>query len=239
MNIFSLVYDPTTSSPFLAIVEQQDNTKSYFGLSEQGRQWAEFASEQKQLPSRMISTGFAPYTKSAQELIEPAMAGEVALSLEDVRSHIYPEMVYAGRTINRPHSKKPNRSFSISSMPNGNKPGVADYLAQKFILSLNTESVIREAKSENISFSSKTNYLTSTNEDPGKAWLMDRVGAFLGRGLSRRMGEKVNSGNNNNYSENNRINRRVKSLIGNVEIDIREYPLVERINFSGIERFRR
>jgi hypothetical protein len=70
-------------------------------------------------------------------------------------------------------------------------------------------------------------------------WLVDRVGSILGRGQMRRIGTKVNPDKSSIYSENSRINRRVKSLIGNEEIDLSDYPVDERISISSLERFKR
>jgi hypothetical protein len=55
----------------------------------------------------------------------------------------------------------------------------------------------------------------------------------------RRIGTKVNPDKSSIYSENSRINRRVKSLIGNEEIDLSDYPVDERISISSLERFKR
>jgi hypothetical protein len=90
-----------------------------------------------------------------------------------------------------------------------------------------------------VGFSTKLNTLKTTSEDPSKMWLVDRVGSILGRGQMRRIGTKINPDKSSIYSENNRINRRVKSLIGNEEVDLSDYPVDERINISSLERFKR
>jgi hypothetical protein len=237
MNLFSVIYDPTTSSPFGILVEGPDGHKSAHGLNESGRNWAK--SGNISAPSWMISTGFSPYTKSAQDAISLAINGDVVISLSDIREHVSPEMIYAGRTIRKNTAAIPVRKFSISQATGKSKIQVAEYLAEKFKSSIKQSTVVYEIKSANVCFSEKINTLKSSNDDPGKTWLVDRVGSFLGRSTLRRMGEKVNFNSKSAYSENNRANRRVKSLIGNIEVDISWYPTSERINFSGFERVKR
>ena len=234
MDLFSVLYDPSTASPFGIEVEHSDGTKSLYGLSTAGRVWANHGNT----PEHVVKTGFAPYTKSAQESIEPAIEGVIVLSLEEVRKHVNPELAYAGRTIRSRKTETPSRSFSISTSTRTTKRQVADYLASKFTMAIARSSAINEVKSANIGFSTRLNTLKTTSEDPSKIWLVDRVGSILGRSNMRRIGEKINP-DSTLYSENNRINRRVKSLIGNEEIDLSNYPVSERINLSGIERFRR
>ena len=119
------------------------------------------------------------------------------------------------------------------------KSRIIDYLASRFSMSLTQSSVVNEVKSANVGFSSKSNTLKTASEDPSKMWLVDRVGSILGRGQMRRIGTKLNSDKSSIYSENSRINRRVKSLIGNEEVDLSDYPVTERINISSLERFKR
>jgi hypothetical protein len=235
VDLFSVLYDPSTSSPFGIEVEHFDGTKSLHGLSTAGRSWA----NNGVTPERVIRTGFAPYTKSAQETIEPAIDGNVVLSLEEIRKHVNPELVYIGRIVKTRDSDTPRKSFTMSMSPNLSKSRIIDYLASKFSMSLTQSSAINEVKSANIGFSSKLNTLKTTSEDPSKMWLVDRVGSILGRGQMRRIGTKVNPDKSSIYSENSRINRRVKSLIGNEEIDLSDYPVDERISISSLERFKR
>jgi hypothetical protein len=237
MDIFSVIYDPTTSSTFGVIVEKSDGVRLSYGLSEQGRRWA--SSNQKNAPEWMIHTGFAPYTKSAQDLISPAIDGETVLSLDEVRNHVSPEMVYVGRTIKKKANLDSRRVFSISSSFGVSKSTISDYLAEKFKSSIKQESVVYEVKSLNVGFSSKINSPKTTSQDPSKTWLIDRVNFFLGRSTSRRMGQKVHSQSFEDYSQNNRINRRVKSLIGNIETDISNYSVPQRISHSGVGRVKR
>jgi hypothetical protein len=235
MDLFSVLYDPSTSSPFGVEVEHADGTKSLYGLSTAGKIWAASGSA----PGHVIQTGFAPYTKSAQESIEPAIDGNVVLSLDEIRGHLNPELVYVGRTIKNRKSETPSRNFCISMSTRSTKLRVIDYIASKFSISVSQSSAVNEVKSANIGFSSKLNTLKTASEDPSKIWKADMVGSILGRGQMRRIGTKVNPNKSEIYSENNRINRRVKSLIGNEEIDLSDYPITERINLSGLERFRR
>lgn len=234
MDLFSVLYDPTTASPFGIEVEHSDGTKSLYGLSTAGRTWA----NNGRMPEQVVRTGFAPYTKSAQESIEPAIDGSIVLSLEEVKKHVNPELKYVGRIIKNIKSDTPRRGFSVSTSANGMKNRITDYLASRFAVSITRSSAINEVKSANVGFSSKLNTLKTASADPSKTWLVDRVGSILGRGNMRRIGEKINP-NSNIYSENSRINRRVKSLIGNEEIDLSDYPVGERINISSLERFRR
>lgn len=237
MQLFSVIYDPSTSSPFGVVIEGSDGKKSAFGLSEAGRQWEKYGT--KSAPEWMITTSFAPYTKSAEDAISLAISGEVPISLEEIKEYVNPEMVYAGRTIRKNVNQLSGRKFSMSKSYGKSKVQIAEYLAEKFKSSIKQATVVYEVKSANIGFSEKVNVLKTASEDPGKTWLIDRVTSFLGRSASRRMGEKINSASRNNYSENNRINRRVKSLIGVTEIDVSWYPVPERMNISGIERTRR
>jgi len=237
MDLFSIVYDPTVSSPFGLLIEHPDGQKSLYGLSSSGREWAGYGNPQT--PSWMISTPLAPYTKSAQEAMQPAIDGDIYLSLDEIREHVNPELNYVGRTVRNRKSDKPKRSFSISSTFGIDKSRVADYLAVKFNISLMQNSAVNEVKSANLGFSSKLNVIKSASNEESKSWLADRVGSALGRSAMRRMGEKVNSDIRDSYSDNSRINRRVKSLIGNIEIDISDYPINERITISGIERIKR
>jgi hypothetical protein len=235
MDLFSVLYDPSTSSPFGIEVEHSDGTKSLYGLSTAGRSWA----SNGLAPERIIRTGFAPYTKSAQQAVEPAIDGSIVLSLGEIREHINPELVYVGRTVKNRDLDMPPRSFVMSMFPNLSKSRIVDYLASKFSMSLTQSSAVNEVKSANIGFSSKLNTLKTASEDPSKMWLVDRVGSILGRGQMRRIGTKINPDKSSIYSENSRINRRVKSLIGNEEIDLSDYPVAERINISSLERFKR
>lgn len=204
-----------------------------YGLTEQGRKWVEH--NQQSLPEHMINTGFAPYTKSAQELINPAIDGETVVSLSELREHISPEMIYVERIIKKKTNLEHSRTFSVSANMGIPKSIICDYLAEKFKSLIKQNCVVYEIKSLNIGFSSKINSLKTVSEDPSKVWMVDRVNSFLGRGLSRRMGQKVHSQNFQKYSQNNRINRRVKSLIGNVEVDISDYSISQRINYSSID----
>ena len=237
MQLFSVVYDPSTSSPFGLVVEDASGERHAYGLSEAGRYWEK--SGNTSIPERMITTGFAPYTKSAQEALSLAITGDVVVSLSEIKEYVSPEMVYAGRTI-RKNTKQPSgRTFSISKSYGKSKVQIAEYLAEKFKSSIKQATVVYEVKSANIGFSEKINIPKTVSSEPGKVWLVDRVGSFLGRSTSRRMGEKINSAYRDGYSENNRINRRVKSLIGTEEVDLSHYPIPERMNISGIERTRR
>jgi hypothetical protein len=235
MDLFSVLYDPSTSSPFGVEIEHSDGTKSLYGLSTAGRSWANTGAA----PEMVIRTGFAPYTKSAQEAMEPAMDGSVVLSLAEIREHTSPELVYVGRTVKSRSPEAPRSSFSMSNSVGHAKSRIIDYLASKFSMSLTRSSAVNEVKSANVGFSSKLNTLKTTSEDPSKMWLVDRVGSILGRGQMRRIGTKINPDKSSIYSENNRINRRVKSLIGNEEVDLSDYPVNERINISSLERFKR
>jgi hypothetical protein len=235
MDLFSVLYDPSTSSPFGVEIEHSDGTKSLHGLSTAGRIWAISGAA----PERVIQTGFAPYTKSAQEAVEPAIDGSVVLSLSEIREHVNPELVYVGRTIKNSNVETPRKSFTMSMSVGHAKSRIIDYLASRFSMSLNQSSVVNEVKSANVGFNSKSNTLKTTSEDPSKMWLVDRVGSILGRGQMRRIGTKINPDKSSIYSENNRINRRVKSLIGNEEVDLSDYPVAERINIAILERFKR
>lgn len=234
MDLFSFLYDASTASPFGIEVEHPDGTKSLYGLSTAGRVWA----NNGKTPQQVVKTGFAPYTKSAQESIGQAIDGSVVLSLDEIKKHVNPELNYTGRTVRNRKSDVPSRSFSISTSTRTTKTQIADYLASKFAMSISRSSAVNEVKSANIGFSSKLNTLKTASEDPSKTWLVDKVSSILGRGNMRRIGEKINP-DSSVYSENNRINRRVKSLIGNEEIDLSDYPVDERISISSLERFRR
>lgn len=234
MDLFSFLYDASTASPFGIEVEHPDGTKSLYGLSTAGRVWA----NNGKTPQQVVKTGFAPYTKSAQESIGQAIDGSVVLSLDEIKKHVNPELNYTGRTVRNRKSDVPSRSFSISTSTRTTKTRIADYLASKFAMSISRSSAVNEVKSANIGFSSKLNTLKTASEDPSKTWLVDKVSSILGRGNMRRIGEKINP-DSSVYSENNRINRRVKSLIGNEEIDLSDYPVDERISISSLERFRR
>jgi hypothetical protein len=237
MQLFSVIYDPSTSSPFGLVVEDAGGEKHAYGLSEAGRYWEK--SGNTSVPEAMITTGFAPYTKSAQEAMLPAITGDVLLSLSEIKEYVNPEMIYTGRTIKKNKKNTSGRTFSISKSYGKSKVQVAEYLAEKFKSSIRQATVVHEVKSANIGFSEKINTLKTASSEPGKVWLVDRVGYFLGRSTARRMGEKINSAHRGGYSENNRINRRVKSLIGNEEVDLSHYPIPERMNISCIERTRR
>jgi hypothetical protein len=235
MDLFSVLYDPSTSSPFGVEIEHSDGTKSLYGLSTAGRGWANTGSA----PETIIRTGFAPYTKSAQESMEPAIDGSIVLSLAEIREHTSPELVYVGRTVKNRNPESPRNGFVMSMSTGKTKSRIIDYLASKFSMSLTRSSAVNEVKSANVGFSSKLNILKTTSDDPSKMWLVDRVGSILGRGQMRRIGTKVNPDKSSIYSENSRINRRVKSLIGNEEIDLSDYPVDERISISSLERFKR
>ena len=237
MDFFSVIYDPTTSSPFGVTIEDSMGVKTSYGLSERGHEWAMLGA--KSIPEWMISTNLAPYTKSAQEAISLAINGEVPISLSEIREYSNPEMIYGGRTVRKTGIQPFSRKFSISQSEGKSKVQVAEYLAEKFKSSIKQSTVVHEVKSSNLGFSEKINIPKTASEDPGKVWLVDRVCSFLGRGTSRRMGEKINAAYRSKYSSNNRTNRRVKSLIGNIEVDVSSYPTPERMNISGIERAKR
>ena len=114
MDLFSVLYDPSTSSPFGVEIEHSDGTKSLYGLSTAGRGWANTGSA----PETIIRTGFAPYTKSAQEAMEPAIDGSIVLSLAEIREYANPELIYVGRTIKNRNPESINDNVSEQNNSN-------------------------------------------------------------------------------------------------------------------------
>jgi hypothetical protein len=235
MELFSIIYDPSTSSPFALVVEKAGGEKTTHGLTSFARSWAETKSSK---PEGMVSTPFAPLTKSAYEAISGAISGDVYLSLDDIREHTTPLHVHAERKINKNVIEGKTSRPNMLNMTSGDKVSLIDYLANRFVRSSTAASAAKEAKSFNLCFNAKSNSLHTSQNSPETVWKADSLGNATGRGMIRRIGTKVNSFGNKEYSDNNRINRRVKSLIGNIEVDISDKPTMYRIDMSWAERFR-
>jgi hypothetical protein len=234
MNIFSLIYDPITATPF-AVKVVSPEAITFHGLTNSGREWA---SSGKSLPFGMAETPHAPLTPAIQEKISPMVSGEEFIPLGEMREYLFTDMKHKQRKVFPPKESISVSEKLLSDFSGENKVRVVNFKALNFMRIRNHASAISEMKTGNLFFSLSSNMPRSSSTSDENIWRSERIVSVLGRGSSRRMGMK----SRNNYSipdsYNSRINRRVKNLLGeNIINDVS--TSVRKIDTAMISRLRR
>jgi len=211
MKLFSLIYDPITSSPFAVMIKSSPSDESILGVTDRARET--YSSRGYSfVPDGMIKTPYGPLTAKAQEKVSSMINGDEFFPLSEMREMLSPRYIYVGRKITRSvtdrksiESKGKNHGFSQDSL---------GYRTTLFMTHSKQISALSHVKTSHVFFDLETNRPSVLPNDAGYGYDGDRIEASMGRSSARRIGLASKSLRPISYSTNNRINRRVKTLIG-------------------------
>lgn len=211
MKLFSLIYDPTTSSPFAVMVKSSQENEQILAITDRAREI--YASRGSSfIPDGMVKTPYGPLTFAAEEKVASMISGEEFFPLSEIKEILSPRYSYIGRAVSSDViSKKTSPYFSTSKRFRNE---ILEQKSSSFLSANKKISTLSQIKSSHVFFDIYTNCPTSLANDAGFGYEGEKMEASLGRSSSRRLGIEFNSISDNRYSINNRVHRRVKSLIG-------------------------
>ena len=211
MNLFSLIYDPITSSPFAVLVKSSQRDERILGLTDRARD-IYVSRGSAFIPEGMVKTPYGPLTEEAREKVESMISGEEFFPLSEIKDILSPRYIYAGRRVSKVNTEE--KAFPHFSSSGIFRNDILDYRAGSFRSTGKQISILSQIKASHVFFDNETNCPTSLPNEAGYGYEGEKIEASLGRSSARRLGIAVKSISENSYSKNNRINRRVKSLIG-------------------------
>lgn len=231
MNLFSLIYDPITSSPFAVLVKSSQQNERILGLTDRARE-IYISRGSAFIPEGMVKTPYGPLTAEAEEKVESMISGEEFFPLSEIKDILSPRYVYTGRTT--PNSSTSEKSFPHFAASEKFRNELLEYKSGSFMSLGRQISTLSQIKASHVFFDTETNCPTSLANDAGYGYEGEKIEASLGRSSSRRLGIAFKSVSDIPYSKNHRINRRVKSLIGIEENFINSPSIKTRILNSKI-----
>lgn len=211
MKLFSLIYDPITSSPFAVMVKSSQENEQILAITERAREI--YASRGSSfIPDGMVKTPYGPLTSDAEEKVESMISGDEFFPLSEIKEILSPRYSYIGRTISNDFISEKIFPHFATSKEFRNE--ILEQKSSSFITSNKHISALSQVKTSHVFFDIETNCPKSLANDAGYGYEGEKMEASMGRSSSRRLGIVFNSASDKRYSKNNRINRRVKSLIG-------------------------
>lgn len=209
MKIFSLIYDPITSSPFAVSVKSDNLEESIYGLTDVAK---DFISSNSifRAPEYMVSTPYSPLTGKAEQIIQDMHSGDEFYSLDEMLEISQPRYVYKSR-VKIAQTELSADMLSRVSLSNQDR---IDYSAARFFSDSKKLSAGFSIKNSMMYFDSESNTPFMTNLGVGQAYDAQRMVSKIGTSSCRRIGVSIKSVRGKPYSDCYRLNRRIKSLSG-------------------------
>jgi len=236
MKLFSLIYDPITSSPFAVMIKSSPNDESILAITDRAKE-TYFSYGYSFVPEGMVKTPYGPLTAKAQEKVSSMIAGDDFFPLSEIREMLSPTYVYVGRKMTNITANEKSVNFKRNS--HGFSQGSLDYRTTLFITHSKQISALSHMKASHVFFDPITNRPSVLPNDAGYGYEGERIETSVGRSSARRMGLASKNYLPVPYSTNSRINRRVKSLIGVDYVVGQGKSIQARIFESKIEYSRR
>jgi hypothetical protein len=209
MKIFSLIYDPITSSPFAVSIKSPSTREIVSGLTDVARDYIS-SKDGFSVPEYMVSTPYTPLTQAAEKAISDMSSGDDFYSLDEMLDMAAPRYVHESRVVLVQKELCIN-FLSKASLSDENR---INYAAARFFSDSKKISAAYSIKNSLIYFDPESNIPFSVKSGIGNAHDGQRLVSRMGRSSCRRTGALIGSSAEKQYSKNYRINRRVKSLIG-------------------------
>lgn len=226
MNLFSLIYDPITSSPFAVLVKSSQHDERILALTDRARE-IYTSTGSAFIPDGMVKTPYGPLTAEAEEKVESMISGEEFFPLSEIKEILSPRYIYVGRVAKEHRTDKKSAPHFTNSTMFRNE--ILEHRSGSFISTNRHISTLSQIKMSHVFFDLETNCPTSLANEAGYGYEGEKIEASLGRSSSRRLGRAFNAVSDVPYSSNHRINRRVKSLIGIDENFINSFNTKNRI----------